>query len=241
MWLTSKSPTASRTALCSSMMPEYCTGMSQPPKSTIFAPSLRCVAFRGVAFTERLILATRTMNIADWDARYRAGEGGTEPTRLVMEAVAGVVPGKALDLACGAGRNSIYLARMGWQMTAVDGAEAAIEILNRRSAAVQTVVANLEDGSYRIEPESWDLVLSCYYLYRDLFGPIKEGVRPGGLAVAIVHTPAPGEEPNEKRAGLGELRTFFEGWGIEHYYEGVPRDDAHKRNVAEIVARKPGR
>ena len=48
MWLTSKRPTALRTALCSSMMPEYCTGMSQPPKSTILAPSARWTALRGV-------------------------------------------------------------------------------------------------------------------------------------------------------------------------------------------------
>ena len=48
MWLTSNTPTAERTALCSSMMPEYWTGMSQPPKSTIFAPSARWTEFKGV-------------------------------------------------------------------------------------------------------------------------------------------------------------------------------------------------
>src|SRR5881394_2512908 len=48
MWLTSNRPTRSRTARCSSMTPEYSTGMSQPPKSTIFAPMLRCTAFKGV-------------------------------------------------------------------------------------------------------------------------------------------------------------------------------------------------
>ncbi len=41
MWLTSKSPTAVRTAMCSAIRPEYSTGMSHPPKSTIFAPSWR--------------------------------------------------------------------------------------------------------------------------------------------------------------------------------------------------------
>ena len=178
------------------------------------------------------------MNISDWDARYRGEGGGTEPTRLVVESVAGVAPGKALDLACGAGRNSIYLARLGWQVTAVDGSAAAIELVNQRSAAVRTVVADLEDGSFRVEPESWDLILSCYYLQRDLFPIIKAGVQPGGLVVAIVHTPSPGEEPNEKRAAPRELRTFFEDWTIEHYYEGAPRDGAHKRDVAEIRARK---
>src|SRR5579862_7370524 len=48
MWLTSNRPTRSRTARCSSMTPEYSTGISQPPKSTIFAPMLRCTAFKGV-------------------------------------------------------------------------------------------------------------------------------------------------------------------------------------------------
>src|SRR5476651_1464911 len=48
MWLTSKTPTARRTALCSSMTPEYWTGMSHPPKSTILAPRARCTEFKGV-------------------------------------------------------------------------------------------------------------------------------------------------------------------------------------------------
>src|ERR1035441_4673502 len=48
MWLTSKTPTAWRTALCSSMIPEYWTGMSHPPKSTILAPSTRWTEFKGV-------------------------------------------------------------------------------------------------------------------------------------------------------------------------------------------------
>src|SRR5690349_21637859 len=51
MWLTSKTPTPPRTALCSAIRPPldgYSTGISHPPKSTILAPSLRCSAFSGV-------------------------------------------------------------------------------------------------------------------------------------------------------------------------------------------------
>ena len=55
MWLTSNSPTAVRTAWCSSMMPEYCTGMSQPPKSTILAPNARWTEFSGVARRRELM------------------------------------------------------------------------------------------------------------------------------------------------------------------------------------------
>src|SRR5579871_2556388 len=51
MWLTSKTPTLARTALCSAINPPldgYSTGISHPPKFTIFAPSFRCSAFSGV-------------------------------------------------------------------------------------------------------------------------------------------------------------------------------------------------
>jgi hypothetical protein len=48
MWETSKSPAAERTASCSATTPEYCTGMSQPAKSTIRAPKARWAAFNGV-------------------------------------------------------------------------------------------------------------------------------------------------------------------------------------------------
>src|SRR5438445_10925220 len=50
MWLTSNNPTALRTARCSSTMPAYCTGISQPPKSTMRAPMDTCTACNGVRF-----------------------------------------------------------------------------------------------------------------------------------------------------------------------------------------------
>src|SRR5919108_1735441 len=52
MWLTSKQPTAARTVRCSSMMPRYCTGISQPPKGTMRAPALTCAENSGVRFNE---------------------------------------------------------------------------------------------------------------------------------------------------------------------------------------------
>jgi SAM-dependent methyltransferase len=175
------------------------------------------------------------MNLSDWDERYRTGarqgDKNTGPNLLVDEAVRGMDPGRALDLACGTGRNAIYLASLGWQVTAVDGAPAALEILQSRSDAVRTVLADLERGEFPIAPDSWDLILTSYYFQRDLFPAMRAGVRPGGLLVAIAHIP--------ERAAPGELRTFFDGFEILHDYEGPSRDPAHKRAVAEIVARKP--
>jgi tellurite methyltransferase len=188
------------------------------------------------------------MDIHDWDQRYRLAERPEEdfdaaPTALLVETAKRLRPGKALDLACGTGRNTLWLAECGWKVTAVDGAPRAIEILLQRASErgikVDARCADLEKGQYRIESSAWDLIALCYYLQRDLFAPAKDGIVPGGILLAIAHLTEPGEEPTAYRLRPGELQRYFENWGILHYYEGAPNDAAHRRRVSEIVARRP--
>jgi tellurite methyltransferase len=184
------------------------------------------------------------MDLEHWNERYLAGQDtGAAPTPLIAEWARRLPPGEALDLACGAGRNALYLAERGWRVTALDGAAEAIRILEERARQgnlqVNTAVADLADSQFRIEPRSWDLILDCYYLQRDLIPGIQAGVRPGGVAIIIVHIPDPGEELSYKRAAPGELQRYFEGWEILHEYAGKPADEAHRRPVAELVARRP--
>jgi tellurite methyltransferase len=188
------------------------------------------------------------MGIVDWNKRYAMRERpeedlGAAPTPLVVATASKLVPGRALDLACGAGRNALWLAEHGWEVTAVDGAHAAVEILKTRAAErgvkIKAVIANLEKDEFEIEPARWDLVAMCYYLQRNLFGPAKSGVAPGGILISIVHVNEPGEEDGPHRLRPGELEKYFAGWEILHRYEGQPNDSAHRRAVAEIVARRP--
>jgi tellurite methyltransferase len=187
------------------------------------------------------------MDIRDWNERYLSGirpaadrEGA--PTPLLIETANRMRPARALDLACGTGRNALWLAENGWRVTAVDGSPAAIGILRQKASGralhVDTRIADLQKGEYRIEPAAWDLITICYYLQRDLFEPAKGGLEPGGLLLAIAHVTGPGEEPNEKRLIPGELEGYFQGWDILHRYEGTPNDPEHRRAVAEIVARR---
>jgi tellurite methyltransferase len=191
---------------------------------------------------------TPNMEISGWNERYRTGDRAKEdleqsPNPLLAEIAAKLLPGKALDLACGTGRNAVWLAEHGWRVTAVDGAEAAIGLLQQRAAqrgvTVETQVADLEKGEFRIDPDAWDLILMCFYLQTSLFEPAKRGVKPSGIVLAIVHIAAPGEEPTEHRVRPAELKTYFEDFEILHYREGAPNDPAHKRLSAEIVARRP--
>jgi tellurite methyltransferase len=188
------------------------------------------------------------MEINGWNERYRsreraAEELNAEPTPLLVATASNLAPGKVLDLACGTGRNTLWLAERGWNVTAVDAASAAIEILQTRAAErslkINAIVADLEKEEFEIEPSRWDFIAICYYLQRNLFEPAKRGVVPGGLLLAIVHIMEPGEEESPFRLRPGELEKYFAGWKILHYHEGKANDAAHRRAVAEIVARKP--
>src|SRR5579884_2402206 len=136
------------------------------------------------------------MDVRGWDERYRSRERAkedvdAEPTPLVINTAKTFRPGKALDLACGAGRNAIWLAQSGWTVTAVDGAAAAIDLLRAKATllglSIEARVADLQAGAVDIGESEWDLLMMCYYLQRDLFEPAKRAVKPGAVVLAIVH------------------------------------------------------
>ena len=187
------------------------------------------------------------MDLRGWDERYRTAARPAEdfdaaPTPLLVKTARQMRPGRALDLACGTGRNALWLAQQGWRVTAVDGSQAAIATLGERASVVQLSIerhtADLEKGEFRIGRAQWDLIAMCYYLQRDLFEPAKEGLVCGGVVLAIVHITEPGEAPGRTRARPGELAEYFQDCEILHYFEGLPSDEAHRRAVAEIVARR---
>lgn len=187
------------------------------------------------------------MTIQEWNERYRTRERAAEdidagPTPLLVRLAEQLNPGMALDLACGAGRNALYLAERGWSVTAIDGAPVAVDILRtraiERNVRIETSVKDLERAEFSIEG-AWDLIAVCYYLERDLLPKVRSATRPGGVVLAIVHIGEPGEPPSPKRAVAGELKSYFAEWQILHEHEGKPADPAHRRSVAEIIARRP--
>jgi tellurite methyltransferase len=180
--------------------------------------------------------------IEQWNERYRTGEQVFEtPSPLVVEFTKWLAPGSALDLACGPGRNALYLAQRGWQVTAVDGSSTAIELLRGSNRSIDARVVDLEAGEFDAAAEAYDLVLSCYYLQRSLIRVMKSALRPGGLLIMIVHVADAGQpQGTPARAYPGELRGFFEGWRVLHYREGEPGESGHRHAVAELVAQKPG-
>jgi SAM-dependent methyltransferase len=134
-----------------------------------------------------------------WDERY----GGpdfvvpTEPNQFVVAELAGLAPGRALDLAAGGGRNSVWLAGRGWSVTAVDFSRAGLDHARKLGAArgiagaqVDWVLADLSD--YQPAPGAFDLVLIAYL---QVVGPLRVQVlagaaaalAPGGTLLVVGH------------------------------------------------------
>jgi len=185
--------------------------------------------------------------MTDWDERYRSGAGADdEPHPLVMEFASNLVPGRAFDVACGAGRHAIWLAERGWRVTAVDSSRVAIEILRRRAnekgLAIDSRIADLERHEFIIEPEAYDLIVNCRYLQRDLFPAIRASVRVGGVVIAVIAMMDDNPEVKPMNPAFllnpGELRAEFEGWELLRDFEGKPAGEESRRATAELVARR---
>ncbi|MFU8874636.1 class I SAM-dependent methyltransferase [Micromonospora sp. SL4-19] len=137
------------------------------------------------------------MDSSAWDARYASTPDlvwSAEPNRFVVEAVGGLTPGSALDLAAGEGRNALWLAGNGWQVTAVDFSPVAVErgreLAARRGVPVEWLVADVI--AYQPLPGSYDLVLISYlHLPAEALARVldsaRQALRPGGTLVVVGH------------------------------------------------------
>jgi tellurite methyltransferase len=166
-----------------------------------------------------------------WNERYRTDKGPTGPAPIVVEAVKLLPPGRALDLACGAGRNAIHLIQHGWTVVAIDGSPEAIDIVRRLDPRIETQVLDLERQAVPHPDASFDMVCIINFLHRPLFEQARRLVRPGGVVVSAIHTVRSTMNPLYTLA-IGELRSYFADWEIL-----IERED----RIAELVARKPHR
>ena len=132
----------------------------------------------------------------DWNERYRGSEllWTATPNRFLVAEASGLEPGRALDLACGEGRNAVWLAERGWQVTGVDFSDVAIEkargLAAARGVEGEWVVADL--AAYRADPRAFDLVLVFYFhvaaeLRRRVLRAAAEAVADGGTFLLVGH------------------------------------------------------
>jgi SAM-dependent methyltransferase len=134
------------------------------------------------------------VNHQDWDKRYQEKEllWSAGPNRFLVEELQGMRPGRALDLACGEGRNAIWLAEQGWQVSASDFSGVAIDKAKARASELQLDIQfSLADATSPLS-ESFDLII-VFYLHlpreenRLVLQHASAALAPGGTLLYVGH------------------------------------------------------
>jgi SAM-dependent methyltransferase len=181
-----------------------------------------------------------------WEARYasRAEEQAAAPSRLLVEHRHLLPAGRALDVACGDGRNALWLARQGYAVDAVDVAFAGLARLaaaaRREGLVVRPIQANLEE--FPLPGDRYAVVVNCRYLQRTLFPALRGAVRPGGVIVfeTFLREQARIGHPRNPAFLLepGELRAEFATFSVLVDAEGCVETDGTATYVARLIARR---
>ncbi len=188
-----------------------------------------------------------------WNRRY-AEPGFTPfpdtPSEWLVEnrgLLAGTAGARALDVACGDGRNSRYLAEeLGYAVEAIDVSDVAIAALRTAAAARGLALAAraVDLEAEPLPPGPYDLIVNLNYLQRDLLGPLAAALRPGGLLVFETFTEAQVTELGHRfdpgfLLAPNELLHAFPGLLVRHYREGTVLRGGRPRAVASLVAERP--
>jgi SAM-dependent methyltransferase len=130
--------------------------------------------------------------MVNWDERYREPgyAYGTNPNDFLASVVGSIPMGRVLSLAEGEGRNAVYLASRGYEVTAVDGSAVGLAkaeaLAAEHGVSIITRVADLAE--FPIGPAAWDGIISCYChvpsaIRAPLHRAVVAGLKPGGVFV----------------------------------------------------------
>jgi tellurite methyltransferase len=176
-----------------------------------------------------------------WNAKWTAERAAAayEPQRLLLTHAALLSGGRALDLACGLGQDTIWLARQGYEVVAVDISRVALSVAQERARAAgvsERIQWQQQDlDQWRPPAAAYDLICVFRFLDRRLFPSLRRAVRRGGLLFYQTrHTGLLERQPQSNPVFLlqpGELASHFAGWQIIY--------SAENEANAYLVARRP--
>jgi SAM-dependent methyltransferase len=182
-----------------------------------------------------------------WDRRYREGAYAERrhPNVFLAESVKDFPVGRALDLACGAGRNALFLAGLGYQLDAID---ISAEALSRGENRAQELGAKINwlrhdlDEPLRLEG-GYQLILLIHYVNLSLLQQLGSLLAPRGILLCEEHLETSeqvvGPSNPAFRVRPGELREAAAGLDILFVQEGlVTEPDGRRAALSRLIARK---
>lgn len=116
-----------------------------------------------------------------WNSRYLKNIGGSEPSDILSRYINIATKGRALDIACGNGRNSKFLVQRGFEVDAVDISNVALNQLPDTNTRMNIICQDID--TWQIPQSRYQLIINIRFLDRRLFPMIKKGLKPGGVLI----------------------------------------------------------
>ena len=199
-----------------------------------YADKLRSegVAEPEIARRLRLLRTEHAALEADFYSRYYLDSNANfshAPNRFLMETVKGRQPGVALDYGMGQGRNSIYLAGIGWQVWGFDPAEAGVAIAQKQAKDLGLTLhtAAVRDSDYDFGKERFDLILFSWTMPLVPIQKVVAALKPGGIVVMECGT--------DFIPTRNAMLHLFDPLEIEHYEIVRDKSDWEGRRVVDII------
>mgnify|MGYP000849047746 CR=1 FL=1 len=191
---------------------------------------------------EKLRRASTDRERVYWDAAFKSGGGPDAPLELLRDTVAWLKPGRALDAGMGRGRNALYLASLGWDVTGYDISTDALKAAQAHAAQAGVKINAVEarHDTFEFGESQWDLIICayCYMQFSEEQWPalFHKALKPGGIVVFQTSTAT--------RFSVADLAALWRGFRLlraEDLDAGMVVNDWSPSRVyptGKIVARK---
>lgn len=179
-----------------------------------------------------------------WEERYRSGRhAAVDAPSEFLVAHADRIAGRVLDVAAGAGRNALFLARRGAIVEALDISLTGLSLARRAAAAegLRLLAAQVDLETFPLPRRRYDAIINIRYLQRSLFATFRQALKPGGLILFdtfLVDQQSISEHRNAAYLlQRGELRAAFADCEILVYEEGLYQTSCGPSFLARMLAR----
>lgn len=172
-------------------------------------------------------------NREKWNLKYLKNKGNSNPSEILEKYIFLASRGNALDLACGNGRNSRFLAQKGFQVDAVDISNIATHQLTDQDPRINGICQDMD--TWQIPQDRYQIIINIRFMDRRLFPMIQKGLNPGGILIFesfIDKKKAYCLKPNE-------LLTAFESFHVVYYEEKkAEHSDKFDQSVYFVAIKK---